>query len=149
MKFNRFYPANAILSLLTLSLMATASIQAQTVQAQPGQDASALPFEVGIYPMNNYSPAIKVNFNNLSGGAVRLIIRGQNGKIYYDEYESTARYRRRFDFSSMPAGEYTVELSKRNKQFTQTFVVDAPAERHIALKSVSSQDNDKNVAVKQ
>ena len=149
MKVNRFYPKHATLGLLMFGFVATTSIQAQAVQAQPGQDAPTAQFEAVMYPTNSSSPAIKVNFNNLSGGPVRIVIQDQKGKVYYDEYERTTRYRRRFDFSSMPAGEYTVHLSKRNKQYTQTFVIDAPVERHIALKSESAQDTDKNIAVKQ
>lgn len=144
MKSSRFYPKHAILSLLTLGLMATTSVQAQS-----DQKASASPFEAVMYPSNRSSPAINVNFDNLSGGSVRIVIRDQNGKVHYDEHESTSHYRRRFNLASMPSGEYTVELSKRNKHQTQTFVIDAPVERHIALKSDPTQDSDKNVAVKQ
>ena len=149
MKLNRFYLTHATLGLLMLGFVATTSIQAQTIQGQLGQNASPSPFEAVMYPMNGSSPAIKVNFENLSGGSVRVVIRDTRGVVFYDEYEPTAHYRRSFNFSSMPAGEYTIQLSKRNKQYMRTFVVESLVERHIALKGESTPDTDKNVAVKQ
>ena len=147
MKFGRFYPKHATLSLLIFGFVATASVQAQTVQSQSGQNESNELFSAVMYPMNDSSPGIKVNFNNLSKGSVRVVLRNQQGKALYDEYEPTARYRRRFDLSAAPAGEYTIELSKRDKQYTQTFVIDAPVGRRIALKT--EPNTDKNLAVKQ
>ncbi len=66
---------------------------------------------------------------------VRVVIRDEKGKPVYDEYEAVTQYRRYFDFSPMPAGTYTVELSKQKDTFSQTFTIEPPTTSRITMAS--------------
>ena len=115
------------MSLLTAFLLSAASSQAQTFTGQPTLSASAANLEATVYPITTRPSAIKVIFNNLTPGGVRVIIRDQTGKSVYDDFETIPRYRRVFDLSTMPAGNYTVELRKKNELFAQAFTIASPA----------------------
>lgn len=127
MNANLFTRQFSTMSLLIAILLSAASVQAQTFSGQPELSASPINIEAVVYPLTNRPSAIKVIFNNLTAGGVRVIIRDQTGKSIYDEFETIPRYRRVFDLSTMPAGNYSVELRKKNELFAQAFSIDTPA----------------------
>jgi hypothetical protein len=133
MKANRFSINRSALAVLTTFLLSTASLYAQTFAGQAKLADTPAKLEAAIYPLAQQPSTIKVIFNNLTGGSVRIVVRDEKGKVFYDEYEATARYRRRFDLSALPQGNYKVELSKRDEYFAQSFVVEPPVQSHIAL----------------
>lgn len=133
MKANRFSINHSTLAVLTTLLLSAASLQAQTFTGQANLAASPTQLEAAIYPLANQPSIVKVIFNNFTGGSVRIVVRDEKGKVYYDEYEATAKYRRRFDLSALPQGNYKIELSKRNEYFAQAFAIEPPVQSHIAL----------------
>ena len=135
MKANRFSLTHFALSALTISLLSVQPTQAQTFTGQEKLQAAPASFEAMIYPVSTQPSKIKINFNNLTAGDVRVVIRDEKGHSIYDEYEAVAQYRRYFDFSPMEAGTYTVELSKRNDKFTQTFTIEPPTTSRITMVS--------------
>ncbi|SFC68614.1 hypothetical protein [Spirosoma endophyticum] len=135
MKINHSFDHYKTLFVATVCLLSASSIQAQTFTGQADLSASPTSFEAVVYPVASSPTTIRINFNNRTNGAVRVVIRGENGKPVYEEFESIALYRRRFDFASMPAGTYTIELSKKNDLFTQTFSIEPPTTSHITMTS--------------
>ncbi|MDB5240499.1 MAG: hypothetical protein JWP57_1124 [Spirosoma sp.] len=126
MNANLFLRQFSTLSLLIAIVLSAASVQAQTFTGQPDLSASPTNIEAVVYPLTNRQSAIKVIFNNLTAGGVRVIIRDQTGQIVYNQYEIEPHYRRTFDLSTMPAGNYKVELRKKNELFSQAFSIDTP-----------------------
>ena len=135
MKANRFSLTHYALGALTACLLSTSATQAQTFTGQSGLRATPASFEAMIYPVSTQPSKIKINFDNRTAGQVRVVIRDEKGNRIYDEYEAVAEYRRYFDFAPMAAGTYTVELSKKNDKFTQTFTIEPPTTSRITMAS--------------
>ena len=133
MKINHTFGHYKMLFVATACLLSASSIHAQTFTGQAKLSTSPTSFEAVVYPVTSNPTAIRINFNNRTSGSVRVVIRDENGKPVYQEYESIALYRRRFDFASMPPGSYTVELSKQNELFTQSFAIEPPLSSHITM----------------
>ena len=134
MKATRFLLQCGAPAVLTACLLSASISQAQTFTGQKMLSASPVQLEASVYPLTNVPSTIKVSFNNRMGGSVRVVIRNEKGKVFYDEFESTAFYRRKFDLSPLPEGNYTVELSKRGQYYAQAFVIDEPEPKsHIAM----------------
>ena len=142
MKTNSSFLAYGALAALTTCLLLASSptATAQTYNGQLKLVDAPTQLEANVYPLSNRTATIKVIFNNPTGGAVRVIIRDGQGKVHYDAYESTALYRRNFDLSGLPFGNYTVELSKRNEKVARTFAINAPATNWITMETSSKQD---------
>lgn len=139
MKTNCSFSARSALAALTTCLLLGSS-PASTAQTYSGQlklaDAPAQ-LEAAVYPLSSRPATIRVNFNNRTGGAVRLTIRDEQGKVWYEEMESIALYRRNFDLSGMPVGKYTVEIGKKNEHLTRTFAINPPAMSWITINAPS------------
>jgi hypothetical protein len=142
MKTNASFLAHSALAALTAGLLLASSptSTAQTYNGQLKLADAPTQLETNVYPLSNRTATIKVIFNNPTGGAVRVIIRDEQGKVHYDAYESVALYRRNFDLSGLPVGNYTVELNKRNEKVARTFAINAPATNWITMETPSRQD---------
>lgn len=135
MKINHIFGHYKTLVVATACLLSASAIQAQTFAGQEKLSVSPAGFEASVYPILNSPATIKVSFNNLTAGGVKVIIRDEKGHPVYEEFETVAHYRRRFDLSPMPAGTYTLELRKKNDLLTQTFSIEPPASTRIAMTS--------------
>ncbi len=143
MKTNRSFSAYSALAALTTWLLLSSS-QTSTAQTYSGQlklTEAPAQLEAAVYSLSSRPATIRVNFNNPTGGSVRLIIRDEQGKIWYEGAESIALYRRNFDLSGVPAGKYTVELSKKNEHLTHTFAIKPPAMNWITMETPSKKDS--------
>ena len=155
MNVNRVFLSRSTLAVLITCLLSASALRAQTVVGQEKPAESPAQLEAAVYPSVNPPSTIKVVFNNLTGGSVRVVIRDDKGKTVYSEFESIARYRRHFDLSALPNGQYTVELSKKNGYYTQAFaIVEPPIASHIALidqpaRKTPEQPVDKKLIVSQ
>lgn len=127
MKAIRFFPHHLPFMALTACMLSAASVQAQTFPGATKLADAPAHLEATVYPVTNMPNTIRVNFNNPTSGQVRVVIRNQENKIFYDEFETTPKYRRRFDLSSLPEGNYTVELSKTKEHYNQAFTVEPPS----------------------
>ena len=96
--------------------------------------------EANVYPLSNRLATINVIFNNPAGGEVRVIIRDGYGTVYYDDYSSTILYRQNFDLSQLPAGAYTVILTRQQAHFARTFTINPPALNRITLSPPYNQN---------
>lgn len=141
MKANRLFSGYSTLFVLFTFLLSAAAGQAQTFTGQPALAQLPASFEAAVYPLSNQPTTVKVIFNNPTGGSVRVVIRNQDGKVFYDESEIIPQYRRHFDLSSLPEGSYTVELSKPKENYTQAFTIKSPVavQSQIALVNPPSQ----------
>jgi|GEM_PF-2556647 len=136
-----FLPYSALAALTACLLLVSSPItMAQTYDGQLKLADAPAQLEASVYPLSNRAATIKVIFNNQTGGSVRVVIRDGQGKVHYDEYESIALYRRNFDLSQLPVGNYTVELSKRNEHVARTFTINPPATNWITMDMPSKQD---------
>ena len=126
MKANRFFPHHLSLVGLTAFLLSALSLQAQTFSGPESPAQLPSDMEVNIFPLSNVPSAIKVIFNNPTGGIVRIAILDDKGKVHYEELAPETKYRRRFDLSLLPEGKYTIDLSKQNEHYTQNFSIDLP-----------------------
>ncbi len=142
MKTNSSFLPYSALAALTACLLLTSSpaTMAQTYKSQLKLVDAPAQLEAAVYSLSSRPATIRVNFNNRTGGSVRLTIRDEQGKVWYEGAESIALYRRNFDLSGMPVGNYTVELSKQNEHLTQTFAINAPATNWITMEIPSKQD---------
>ncbi|WP_080057793.1 T9SS type A sorting domain-containing protein [Spirosoma aerolatum] len=139
MKTSRVYSRFSKFCQLFCFLLSAQALHAQTFNGQPALLDSPTQLQAVIYPVNNEPSTIRVNVNNPKGGSVRVVIRDEKGKVYYDEFESDGRFRRAFDLSSVPAGIYTVELSKNRERLLRTFMIEPPVASHITLIDKSDQ----------
>ena len=139
MKANRFYPNTGTCIVLLSFLLAAASLQAQTFTSRQALTDSPAQLEAVIFPVSNQPNTIRVNFNNRTAGAVRVVIKDAKGQIYYNELEVATLYRRSFDLCSLPTGAYTVELSKSKERFAQTFVIEPSVVSHITMQTQPGQ----------
>lgn len=135
MKATRFSLTHCALGALTACLLSAPLTQAQTYTGQDKLQAAPTSFDAVVYPLKSQPSKIRINFNNRTTGQVRVTIRDEKGNRIYDEYEAVAQYRRYFDFSPMEAGTYTIELSKKNDTFTQTFTIEPPTASRITMAS--------------
>ena len=124
MNVNRFFVNRSTLVVLIACLLSASALRAQTFVGHEKLTQSPSQLEATVYPLTNAPSTIKVIFNNLTGGQVRVVIRDEKGKVVYSEFESIARYRRCFDLSYLTNGRYTVELSKKNESYTRAFAVE-------------------------
>lgn len=106
---------------------------AQTFTGQEKLTESPISFQALVYPVPTRLATIRININNQSRGPVRIQISDQQGRVYYDEVEPRARYGGYVDLSLMPAGVYTVSLSKDATVYTQLFRIEPPTAGRIAL----------------
>jgi hypothetical protein len=129
MKTSRFFLHNLSCAalVLVLSIGLTRATYAQTLTGQVKlTESPSTGFQAFVYPVAAKPSTIRINFDNKARGSVRVQIRDQREKIVYDEFESSVYYRQYFDLSSMPAGVYTVSLSKPYAVYTQTFRIEPP-----------------------
>ena len=133
MSINPFSVRYRLLFVVATCLFSVASIRAQTFTGQNKLPEVPTGLEAVVYPVTTIPGTLNVMFNNRTPGGVHVVIRNEIGRKIYDEYETTRQYRRRFDLSSMPAGNYIVELSKRNGHFVQTFTIEPPTISYITM----------------
>lgn len=133
MKTNRLFTHYSTLIAVAACLLSASAIHAQTFTGMEKLAASPAGLQANAYPVIDAPATIRLNFDNLTPGGVWVIIRDEKGNKVYSEFETIAKYRRRLNLASMPAGNYTVELVKRNEQFAQTFTIEPPIERHITM----------------
>lgn len=133
MNINRFFVNCGTSAVLITCLLSASALRAQTFAGQAELTELPAQLEATVYPLAELPSTIKVIFNNMAGGQVRVMIRDEKGKVFYSELESIARYRRRFDLSSLPEGHYMVELSKQNEHYAQAFVIEMPTTSHITM----------------
>jgi hypothetical protein len=133
MNANRF--SSSTFAVLTTFLLSAATLQAQTFTGQQTSTETPATFEAVVYPLSNVPATLKVIFNNPTGGLVRVQVRNKEGEVFYDSYETERQYRRRFDLSLLPHGDYTVQLSKKKENYLQSFAIVPPvqAQSQIAL----------------
>lgn len=143
MKTNcHFLSASSIITLascLLVSLSQPTMAQTYTGQLKLTSNVPSQ-LESNIFPLSNRPAAIRVIFNNRTGGTVRVMIRDEQGKVHYDESESIALYRRNFDLSGLPGGNYTIELSKQQEHIVRTFAINTPALNLITMDVPFKQD---------
>lgn len=156
MNVHRFFVNRSTLVVLITCLLSASALRAQTLAGREKLAESPQPqLEATVFPLTNAPSTIKVIFNNLTGGSVRVVIRDDKGKTVYTEFESIARYRRHFDLSGLPNGQYTVELSKKNEHYTQAFaIVEPPIASYVTLidqpaRKTPGQPVDKKLIVSQ
>lgn len=154
MKTIRFSPGT--IAVLTTFLLSAATLKAQTFNGKPTLAESPSTFEAVVFPLSNAPTTLRVIFNNFTGGAVRVVVRNREGAVFYENYETVQKYRRRFDLSQLPQGTYMVELSKQKESFLQAFAINPPVEpqSQIALLAPSPQKTpaqpaEKKLAVRQ
>jgi hypothetical protein len=141
----RFSVAIALLVCFGLS---TPTLHAQTFTGQAKLNELPDPgFQALVCPVATKPSTISINFDNKARGSVRVQIRDQWEKIVYDEFESSVYYRQYFDLSSMPAGIYTVSLSKPYAVYTQTFRIEPPTPGRVV--AVSEPSATETLIVKQ
>ena len=141
MKTNRFYShLCASIFLIGRVALATPGL-AQTVAGDSTMTASPKEFKAIIFSLPSNPSVIKVNFDNPTSGSVRVVIRHENGNTVYNEFEQRAAYRGRFDVSGLPAGNYTVELRKKNEQYVQTFTIERPSRDRISMGSLHYRES--------
>ncbi|GAB4024884.1 hypothetical protein [Spirosoma gilvum] len=139
MKDFRLFPYRFSLAVLSVCLFSALSLQAQTFDGG-AKLVNSPHLEAAIYPVSSYPSAIKVVYNNRTGGSVRVVIKNDKGRIFYDEFEKTPLYRRRFDLSELPQGNYIVELSKQEEHFAQSLSIESPFRTNIAMMDVPIQN---------
>ncbi|AUD00860.1 DUF3244 domain-containing protein [Spirosoma pollinicola] len=141
MKANRLFPGYGTLFVLAISLLSSAVGKAQTVTSQQTPAELSSGFEAVVFPLSTRPSTIKVIFNNPTGGAVQVMIKDQEGNVFYDESESITQYRRSFDLTPLPEGNYTVVLKKHKENFTQEFAIKQPVivQSQIALVNPPTQ----------
>ena len=135
MKTNHKFAHFSILMAVTVCLLSAPSSHAQTFTGQEKLTTTPVSFEAVVYPVVNRQATIRVNFNNPTAGGVRVVIRDEKGREIYSEFETLSRYSRRFDLSPMPAGKYTVVLSKANDRYSQTFTIEPPTTSYITMEN--------------
>lgn len=135
MKTNRLFTQYGKLIAVTACLLSAPSVHAQTFTGMEKLAASPVGLQANAYPVIDAPATIRLNFDNLTPGGVWVIIRDEKGKKVYSEFETIAKYRRRLNLVGMPAGNYTIELVKRNEQFAQTFTIEPSTESHITMGS--------------
>ena len=135
MNVNRFFVNRSTVVVLIACLLSASALRAQSFAGHEKLTQSPSQLEATVYPLTNAPSTIKVIFNNLTGGQVRVVIRSDKGKVVYSEFESIARYRRCFDLSYLPEGRYTIELSKPNERFSQAFVIEPSTASYVTMSS--------------
>lgn len=127
MNANRFFPHQLSLAALTLCLLSAPSLRAQTPSGPTFSTQSSPNLEVSVFPLGNRTSAIRVIYNNHTGRIVEVFIKDQKGKIWYQESDYFQFYRRNFDLSLLPEGQYTVDLVTKNEHVARSFTIDSPA----------------------
>jgi hypothetical protein len=144
MKTNSSFLAYGALAALTVGLLLASSPTA-TAQLYDGQlklaDQSTQ-LETNVYPLASRPGVIKVIFNNRKKGAVQVVIRNEQGKVFYDAFEYVTLYRQDFNLSNLPTGNYSVELSTRDEHIVRSLAINTPppATNYIAMGSPSKQE---------
>ena len=133
MKTNHVATRYSTLIAVMAFLLSTSSLRAQTYMGKEKLSGSPMSFEAIAYPITNGPAAIRVNFNNQTAGSVRVTIRDEKGNRVYEQFEKTAAYRSRLDLSLLPAGNYTLDLSKEDDHFIRTFTIEPPTAGHITM----------------
>lgn len=144
MNINRLLSNPSTLAVLITCLLSASALCAQTYVGHEKLTGLPTQLEATVYPILGGPSTIKVIFNNLTGGQVRVVIRNEKGQAVYSEFESIARYRRCFNLSYLPQGQYTVELSKKNEQYTRAFTIEPPATSYITMGSQPGQKTPKS-----
>ena len=139
MIINRFILSCSTFVGLSALLLSASALHAQTFVGREKLTESPTQLEATVYPVSNAPSTINVIFNNLTGGQVRVVIRNGKGEAVYSAFESVARYRRYLNLSNLSAGQYTVELSKRDEHYTQAFTIEPPAVSYITMGSHPAQ----------
>ena len=131
----------AFLLLLGIGLISP-TVHAQTFTSQAKlTESPPTGFRALVYAVVNRPGMIKVIFDNQLPGSVLIKISDQQGKVYYNEFELSVRYRQYFNLSLVPAGIYTVSLSKPYAVYTQTFRIEPPTPgRVIAVSEPSATE---------
>ncbi len=155
MKTNRFFPHPNTLIAIVGCLLSATSIQAQTFTGQSQLTASPKDLEALIYPVATRPSTIRVNFDNTVGCSVRVVIRDQQGRVFYDELEGAKYFGGYFDLSFLPTGNYSIELSKHQViEYARAFMIEPPSQGHISMGYPPNQESvkllgEKTLVVKQ
>ncbi len=138
-----FLPCSALTALTACLLLASSPTStAQTYDGKLKLADAPTQLETNVYPLSNRPGVIKVIFNNRKKGSVQVVIRNEQGKVFYDAYEWMTLYRREFDLSNLPTGSYTVEFSTQNEHVVRPLAINTPppATSYIAMGIPSKQD---------
>lgn len=133
MKINRLLTLCNTLAVVVTCLLSAPSTQAQTFTRQEKLTVEPTSFQAIAYAVTNAPAAIRVNFDNRTKGGVSVIIRDEKGHDVYSKFETGATYRSRLDLSSLPAGKYTLELSKKGDYFTRSFTIEPPTMGYVTM----------------
>ncbi|MBD2755943.1 DUF3244 domain-containing protein [Spirosoma validum] len=133
MKTNRFFAYYSTLAVVATCLLSAPSTHAQTFTGREKLTVEPISFQAIAYPVTNTQAAIRVNFDNRTAGGVSVAILDEKGHRLYNRFETTVAYRCRLDLSSLPAGKYTLELSKKGEYFTRSFTIEPPTMGYITM----------------
>ena len=90
-------------------------------------------FDALIFPVETRPQTIRVNIENRTGEQVRVVIQDERGKIVYDAYKSEATSRTYYDLSSLPVGNYVVDLSTSRERISKPFTIEPTQKGYITM----------------
>ena len=116
---------------LALALIVIGSVNANDVRTES---------PVGMSVMKAGS-VVKLFYKAGQVGTVKIAIYNQGGRIVFSEtIRERDNFMRPYNFSALPAGDYTIELSDADGKRTQKITHATPSEKRIAHLSRLSQD---------
>lgn len=133
MKINRISLITSTGIVLTALLLGAASANAQTLRGPAKLSDTPKTFDALIFPVETRPQTIRINLQNPGGKQVRVIIQHENGKIVYDEYKNEATSRIYYDLSSLPVGNYVVDLSTGRERISKPFVIEPTQRGYITM----------------
>ena len=135
MKTNQHRPLAHAAALLTALLLTTATVQAQTFRRSNRLTEYPKTFDALIFPVETRPQTIRINFDNPGRKLVRVVIQHESGKIVYDEYKDVVASREYYDLSSLPAGNYVVDLSTGRERISKPFTIEPTQAGYITMGS--------------
>ncbi|MBD2702753.1 hypothetical protein IC229_19050 [Spirosoma sp. BT702] len=138
MKRNVVFLTVRLSAFLLLNLIGHVSASAQTYNGADRLRATPKGLDAVIWAPKLTPFVMRIHFRNPHPDEVRIVIRDEKGRIYYDEGSMKRVYAGRYDVSALPTGQYRVELSCGADRFVQSFTVNPPVHGYITM---ATQDN--------
>ena len=119
-------------ALFGLFALASRSLSAQTFTGRKFLAETPASFRANIHA-SAQQEAIIIHLDNQSSGDVHIQLLNQAQQPVYNAYVTQPGYHARFDVSALPPGIYTVDLRSRTAWYTQQFLIERSATRHIVM----------------
>ncbi|QMW00987.1 hypothetical protein [Spirosoma foliorum] len=142
MKTNNISAFRLALAVLIFTTLATTRLHAQINTNYVEGTTNQPSLRTAIWPVVN-SSSVRINFVHQGRGAVHIRLYDSQGKVLYDQYESSRTFAGNYDLKELAAGYYIFDLESADTHVSQEISLNnpQPEPKRVVFLNVAKTDN--------